>query len=368
MERQSSRPERLAQRFLGLVSTVLVLAACGSNTSTPTTSTKLEDTLVVATAGGKIQDALARHFYDAFTKKTGVKVVPVTIGYTEQFAKLKADALANKVEWDIVNVGPDSLVSQRNLFRDLGADCATVPNIPKNGAPGVCQRYGILYILGGLVLGYDTNKFGSAPPKTWADFWDVQKFPGPRALPSDEPLYMTEIALVADGVAPDKVFPMDLDRAFKKLDQIKKKVSLFWTSGDQSQQAWRQGEVVLSGFYSGRAVGLKKENQHIGIVWKGAARDSSGFAITKAAPHPNAALAFLNFFLSDEMASESLALSNDINYDPPNNAALKNVSEADKKERATYPDNWNSMISFDVDWYAKNETLLRQRWLAWLAA
>ena len=43
------------------------------------------------------------------------------------------------------------------------------------------------------------------------------------------------LALLADGVAPSKLFPLDLDRAFHKLDQIKPNVAVWWKTGDQSK-------------------------------------------------------------------------------------------------------------------------------------
>ncbi|WP_287332086.1 extracellular solute-binding protein [Mesorhizobium sp.] len=112
--------------------------------------------------------------------------------------------------------------------------------------PGTCHKYGILRGIGGGVLAYNSKLFPSDnAPKTWADFWDLRKFLGRRALPNN-PFWVLAVALDADGVTSENFLPVDLDRAFRKLDQIKPCVEVWWTSGDQSRQLWRNSEVVMS--------------------------------------------------------------------------------------------------------------------------
>ena len=50
-----------------------------------------------------------------------------------------------------------------------------------------------------MVLTYNTKKWGGMVPQTWADVWDVKKFPGKRAFRL-EPDGQFEAALMADGV------------------------------------------------------------------------------------------------------------------------------------------------------------------------
>src|SRR5205823_2462578 len=76
---------------------------------------------------------------------------------------------------------------------------------------------------------------GGTQPKSWADWWDVKKFPGARSM-RDHPVDNLEFALIADGVAMDKLYPLDVDRAFKKLDQIKPHVNVWWSTGQQPAQ------------------------------------------------------------------------------------------------------------------------------------
>jgi spermidine/putrescine-binding protein len=368
------------------VSAIFVVTACSGSTSSASapaaasapppataaassaTGGDTEGEVVIATAGGVFQDALAKHFYDGFTKATGIKVTPVTINPDEQWAKVKADQEANNVQWDIVNVGPDSLVLQQPYLTDLGADCGVIPNLKKNGAEGVCQQYGFLYVLGGYILGYNTDVYpaGKAPTSA-VDFFDTVKFPGNRSMASNEPTYNMMMALYADGVTQDKLWPLDIDRALKKLDTIKSSISVWWESSDQAMQNWRNKEVNLSMFFAGRIKKLQKEGLPIKQVFKGFPRDISGFGILKAAPHPKAAKAFVDYFFADEQAQASLDLSNDINYDPPNKTALKLAQGVDDATRATNPENWNSMLYFDVTVLKDQLPIIQKRWQDWIA-
>jgi mannopine transport system substrate-binding protein len=327
---------------------------------------KKEGEVVVATAGGKLQEALAKHLYDDFTKATGIKVVAVTINPEEQWAKVKADTESNNVQWDLVNVGPDSLVLQQQYLTDLGKDCGAVPNLKKNGAEGVCQQYGFLYILGGYILGVSTKAFPQGGPQNSADFFDVKKFPGPRGLASNEPVYNMMLALSADGVTQDKMWPLDIKRALAKMKTLKPYITTWWTSGDQSMQAWRSGEVVMQTFYAGRIAALRKEGQPIQAVWSGFPRDISGFGILKSAPHPEAAKAFIDFFFADESAQRDLDLSNEINYDPPNKKSLDLPSPVKAQDRATNPANWNSMLGFDVNVLKGQQHDIETAWQEWI--
>lgn len=331
----------------------------------PTTSpvAELEDQLVILTSGGAFEEAFIKHFYEPFEGETGIDVIPVAAPFGDQWAKVRADAQGGNIEWDIVDTGPDPQEEYNQHLMDFG-DCAALPEVVDRGVEGACAQFRVLRTLGGGILAYDTTKFSEAP-ESWADFWDVGRFPGPRALSRNEFLYTMMSALYADGVPADQMFPLDVDRALAKLDEIRPHVVAFWESGDQSQQLWRNGEVVMSMLYSGRAVGLQKEGLPVGITWKGAAKDRGGWGILKDAPHPNAALAFLNYFYTRPEAH--LAFADQINYDTGSAAALEAVPEAERPRRATYPENWDNMLTQDEVWVAQNRDALLERWTAWLA-
>ena len=110
------------------------------------------------------------------------------------------------------------------------------------------------YSLGTNIV-YRKDKFPNGGPQSWADFWNVKKFPGPRCL-FDRSFTCLAFALLADGVPTDKLYPMDIDRAFRKMDEIKPHIKVWWQDGSQSQQLIRDGEVDMIAMWSARAVDL----------------------------------------------------------------------------------------------------------------
>lgn len=325
----------------------------------------LEREVVIVATGGAFEQALKEHFYAPFSKATSVAVRPVAASAGEQWAKVKAMAAAGKVEWDIVSMEPDDLIAQRQFLDRVG--CNAMPNVTSQGVAGACQEYGLLRTIGGGVITYSTRAFHPGQhPRSWADFWDVRKFPGPRALQNaGSPWWVLAAALTADGVPPERLFPLDLDRAFRKLDEIKPHVRVWWKTGDQSQQLMRDGEVVLSMMWSGRALALKNAGVSIEVDWNQAIKDVALWGVLKDAPHPKAASAFLNFFMDRPEAH--LAFSRQIVYDTSNRKALELLPAPERPTRPTFDANWKSMLDIDYKWVADNRDRIVERWNAWLA-
>ncbi|RUX09665.1 ABC transporter substrate-binding protein, partial [Mesorhizobium sp. M8A.F.Ca.ET.059.01.1.1] len=269
-----------------------------------------ERSVVVAGGTGAYGDLVKKHFYLPFTEATGIEVIATGGGYGEKLAKLKAMASVGQVEWDVITLSIDSLTPDvEHLLDDLG-DCASLPDVAGRGVDGSCLGHGVLFDIGGGVLAFDKRSFpdGQPQPANWADFWNVKTFPGPRALPNiGNPWWNLIAALQADGVSGDRLFPLDVDRAFRKLDEIKPHVTVWWKSGDQSQQIFRTGEVVMAMLFSGRAFRLRAEKIPLAISWNGAPLDAAFWAMTKGAQHPNAARALLDFIYTRPEAHAAFA-------------------------------------------------------------
>lgn len=101
--------------------------------------------------------------------------------------------------------------------------------------PRFVSDYGVGSFFFSFVLGYNEGKLGANKPQDWSALFDTKTFPGKRALYKWPSPGVLELALLADGVPADKLYPLDLDRAFKKLDTIKKDI-VWWGGGAQSQQ------------------------------------------------------------------------------------------------------------------------------------
>ncbi|MBL8699398.1 MAG: ABC transporter substrate-binding protein [Alphaproteobacteria bacterium] len=328
-----------------------------------------EREVVVAGGTGAYGELVKTHFYDPFTAATGIKVTATGGTYGEKLARLKAMTSINRMEWDVVSLSVDTLTPETTaLLTDLG-DCAALPNVGTAGVPGSCVRHGVLFDVGGGVLLYSRDAFpdGRPQPANWADFWNVRAFPGPRALPNiGTPWWSMMAALIADGVAPDKLFPLDVDRAFRKLDEIKPHVTVWWRSGDQSQQIFRSREVVMAMMFAGRALRLVSEGLPLNVVWNGAPLDAAFWGVTRGAPHQAAARALLNFIYTRPDAHAAFIKASF--GATAHREAVALLAPAEQRLQAVHPDNWSKIVPVDRDWLAANQAATLTRWAAWIAS
>ncbi len=324
--------------------------------------------VVIAGATGAFGEFTKRTFYDPFTAATGIKVTPVPISQGERMAKLQAQYKSGAPkDFDVVVLPADRLPAARPFLRDL-QNCSELGNVVADAAAGACLRHAVITNVGAGVLTYGLDEFpdGKPQPANWVDFWDLKKFPGPRALPNfGSPWWNLAAALIADGVPQHNIFPLDLNRAFKKLDQIKDSV-VWWTSGDQSMQLMRSREVVMGMLFVGRAVTLRTQGVKTRIVWSGAPLDANTWAVTREAPHPLAALALINFFFSRPAAHVAF-----LKFTGESTMFKPMVPLLDANWRAVAavaPDNWGKLLIPDQDYIAANQSQLLSRWNAWIAS
>ena len=326
----------------------------------------LERTVVVRTTGGVFEAALKRNFFDPFTKATGVRVIPVAASYGDMMAKSAAMQAANNVEWDIISPQFTELGKLSQFLVDLG-DCGAMPNVAKEGVAQACGRYGVLYLTGGQVIAWDPNVFKDRKPQSWADFWDVQAFPGRRALPNTgSPWANLMTALIADGVPPSQLFPLDLDRAFHKLDQIKPHIATWWRTGDQSRQMWCNGDIAMSLMWSGTAYATKRGGTPLEWTYNQAIADFGAWGILKGAPHPNAARAFIDFYVANPEAHA--AFSREMGYTTSNRASADLLTAEEKKDLISSPEVLSGIVTVDADWLEGNRATALERWNKWVSA
>jgi mannopine transport system substrate-binding protein len=329
---------------------------------------KLEDTVVIRTTGGAFEKALTQFFFDPFTAATGTRVVPVATTYGDMIAKTAAMTAAGRVEWDIISPQFYELELLAPYLEDLG-DCHGLPNVASDGIPGICGRYGVQYLTGGVVLAWNPTAFeGRRAPANWADFWNVKDFPGRRSLPSyGNPWNNTLLfALMADGVPADKLFPLDLDRAFRKLDEIKPAIDVWWKTGAQSVDMFRSDDVQIAPLWSGNAFAAKRNGASLEWTYNQAAADLGSWAILKGAPHPNAARAFINFYMANPQQHADFAGL--MGYATTSSAGLSLLSPELKRELVSSPAMLAQMASIKGAWVEANRVATLERWNAWLAS
>ncbi|MEX0758245.1 MAG: extracellular solute-binding protein, partial [Tistlia sp.] len=173
------------------------------------------DSIVVNASGGAMATAMRTAFSSDFEKIFDIKVIDTS---PADLAKLRAQVQTGNIEWAVTEIGgQDILVAvKEGLLDPIDLEIVDLSGFPEEARENTHWFAKSAYA---TVLGYSTKAFPDDDhPKTWAEFWDVEAFPGPRSL-RDDPTDNLEYALLADGVAPEDLYPLDLDRAFAKMDE-----------------------------------------------------------------------------------------------------------------------------------------------------
>lgn len=349
-----------------LIASAAALALPLARPAVAQTQGNLESTLLIRSTGGVFEAALKRNFFDPFSKATGVRVIPFSATYGDMMAKTAAMQAAGRVEWDIIAPQFSELSQISQYLTDLG-DCGATPNVAQQGVAGACGRYGVLYLTGGQCLTWNSDLYQARKPQSWADFFDVQAFPGRRALPNTGSPWATLIlAALADGVPREQLFPMDLDRIFRKLDTIKPHVATWWRTGDQSQKMWDGDDIAMSLMWSGSAFAAKRRGAKLAWTYNQAIADFGAWAVLKGAPHPNAARAFIDFYMTNPEAHA--AFSRETGYTTSNKASQALLSPEEKEELISSPERLAGIVTVDYDWLAANRAAVLNRFNAWVSA
>lgn len=311
--------------------------------------------LVFTSWGGTTQDAQKDAWASKFTAASGMNVLQD--GPTD-YGKIKAMVEAGKVNWDVVDVEGDYAVQagQAGLLEKL--DFSVIDKSKLD--PRFTTDYSVGSFYYSFVIGCNQDAV-KACPKTWADLFDTAKFPGKRAFYKWSAPGVIEAALLADGVTPDKLYPLDLDRAFKKLDTIKQDI-VWWTGGAQSQQLLVSGEAPFGSFWNGRLTALQESGVTIATSWDGNITAADALVIPKGSKNKDAAMKFIALATSADGQAQLAAATG---YAPTN---LGSPALMDPKVASTLPDKQTaSQINADMTYWAKNRDAIGTRWYAWQA-
>jgi putative spermidine/putrescine transport system substrate-binding protein len=315
-------------------------------------------TLTMATYGGETGKAADKALGQPFAKLTGCTVRqdgPI------DSAKLQAQVESNNVSWDIVHVdGFRSLAPvQTKLYEPIDKSIVDLSNLNPDFAVSDNTAPFFAY---SQVFAY--NKSLSPPPSGWADFFDTEKYPGKRtaynaAYAPNTGLF--EAALLADGVAVGELFPMDLDRVFKKLDTIKSDYANFDTYAQAIEQL-TSGEVKLSIVPNGIAYQSASAGGDVAVAWDQNIRASESIGVTKNGKNVEAAMWFLKYILSPEAQAKFAELTS---YDPVTLDAKPKLSAEAQSFSSATEEHLAVAVQDDWEYYAANYEEMISRWVEW---
>ncbi|AZV17800.1 MULTISPECIES: ABC transporter substrate-binding protein [unclassified Mesorhizobium] len=311
------------------------------------------DEMAFTSWGGTTQEAQTKSWAAPFEDNSGIKVLQD--GPTD-YGKLKAMVDAGNVTWDVVDVEMDFAIkaAKDGLLEPI--DYSLVPRADLD--PRFSNEHAVGSFYYSFVLAWNKSAV-TGEPTGWADMFDTKKFPGKRTFYKWSAPGVIEIALLADGVPADKLYPLDLDRAFKKLDTIKSDI-VWWGGGAESQQLIASGEAAFGQLWNGRVFALQQDGTDVGVSWNQNLTAADVLVVPKGAKNKGSAMKFLAAASSPTGQAKFAEASG---YAPINTKA-KAEMPADAVK--ALPDaHVEGQINLDMNYWAEHRDEIATRWYAW---
>jgi putative spermidine/putrescine transport system substrate-binding protein len=312
--------------------------------------------IVFVNWGGIANTAYGNYFGKPFEQSTpGTKVLMDPASPTA--GKIRAMVESKKVTWDVCDSAAYTaiLLGGQGLLEKIDYNLVKKSDV----LPGFAYDYGIAPYSFSNVMIYDSSKFGGDPPKSWADFLDLKKYPGKRMLRRDANA-MLESLLMGDGVARDKVYPIDTKRAIEVLKRIRKD-AVYWNSGAESEQLMRTGEAVIGVLWNTRA----KTKGKLNFTWNQGILQPGVLVVPKGNPSGQLVQQFLAFVCSN--VEGQLGLFGFFGNGPSNPRAAAKVSPELRRFNPTDADNVKVQVTYDGEWWGKNYPEANQMYLDTIA-
>jgi putative spermidine/putrescine transport system substrate-binding protein len=321
------------------------------------------DQLTVISFGRADRAALAAAYIEPFAKARGIGVQ--SLSYDGQVTELTQMVSAGATVWDVMQVEARTLQlgCRQGLFEKL--DAARVPPAA-DLIPGALSECGVGIFTWAQALIYSDQLRGA--PRSWADFWDIRKYPGKRGL-RHSAKYTLEIALMADGVEPKYVYSTlsseaGVARAFRKLDQIRND-TVWWGAAAQPGELIAAGIVNMSSGYTLWFDPEQERNRHTRIVWRQSLYDVDSWAIPAGTPKRDEAYRFINFASS---AERQKVLSEQITYGPTNRSAVGLLPARLAGNLPSSTPNLAGALRIDTAFWIEHGDALERRFNSWAPA
>ncbi|MEG3133325.1 ABC transporter substrate-binding protein [Rouxiella sp. T17] len=319
-------------------------------------------TLTVADVGGPYGLGFGKAFYQPFEKATGIKIINTVLG-PDPVPQFQMAVDTKTYLFDVALLNPEHLVRMNKQPKSYLETLDIKVDDPENYVKGSITPQFAGVSIYALALGYRTDTFSaSTAPKNWVDFWNVEKFQGRRGL-WRSPVCTLELALLADGVSPDKLYPLDVDRAFASLDKIRKHIDVWWTSGAQGSQMLQSGELDLMSIWSTRAQTVIDAGTPASIAWDQGLYNIDGWTIPKGNPKAALANQFIQFCMNAQRQS---MYTSDLACGPTNIKAYQYIDAKKAALLPTAPDHIAGLREMDANYWGDNQVALTERFEKWI--
>jgi putative spermidine/putrescine transport system substrate-binding protein len=313
--------------------------------------------IVLCNYGGTDVDDMSAAFTGPFTKDTGIPVAYDTAG--PNAGKIRAMMEGGKAIWDVCDSSPSIGIDlgAQGLLEEIDYSIVDAKKVPE----GLAGKYSMASYYFTTMIAYDKDAFGGKVPQNWADFWNVKDFPGKRGFFRISQ-GMLEAAMMADGVPMDQVYPIDVDRALKKIKEIKEHC-IFWRGGADVQQLMRSGEVTMVACWNGTASQVAKDtNDRWQIQWNQGVLQSAAWVVPKGNPagRENA----MKLIASMQDPERQAAYMKRNNNGPVNPEADKFLTEEEAARSPGSAENRPKQLPLNYEWLSKNYSTVEPMYIA----
>lgn len=331
---------------------LLLVSACGTSSGSESGA---KSSLVWVDGGGAYHEALDKGVLQPYQAQGGADIV--SEAGTDN-AKLRAMVEANRVSWDVYN-GDNTWGTDLDAQYLEPLDYAAIPK--EQILAGYASKYRVANTIYSIQLAWNTDKV-KGTPQGWADFFDTKKYPGKRAVMDYSAGGIFEIALLADGVAPGDLYPLDIKRAVAKLDTIKDDL-VFWKSGAESEDLVGSGEVAMVMTYNARAYDVKHVlGKPVDYTFRDQILAASYLSVPKGTKNKDAAMKLIGY------AVGSQANGNPSKYLPLAPSNTKATPDAKMKKDLPTSHLAEPHAAFDDAWIAKNAADIETAYQQWRAS
>lgn len=309
-------------------------------------------TLDFINAGGEESDAITAGYIEPFSSDTGIQV---NLDPPNDLGRLQAMVESGEITHDLFSTESTTLEQAKSLdlFEPLDYSLLDFADSQEEALDD--YAFGFQYY--STIMGWNPDAVDGQGPATWVEFFDTEKFPGRRAL-ADYPAFTVPIALLADGVAPQDLYPIDIDRAFEFLDAHSDDVTVWWEAGAQPPELLSSGEVDFSMVWSGRIVSAADE---LGLAYSfdQGLLDLAYIGIPKGSENYCEALAFLAEVSKGE---NQAAAAEVLPYTGPAVGADEFLPQDHLDWFPTSEENYDKQVLQDSTWWFENGDEVQARW------
>jgi putative spermidine/putrescine transport system substrate-binding protein len=334
----------------------LILAACGGEDTGASGDGR---PFTLADWGGNTARIRRETWGTAFTEKTGSPTRSTALDY----GKFKAQVESKNVSWNWIDAEGWFALGNPDLFIDLPYDKFDIKDgdiydLRNARTPKAVMSYHSCY-----AIGHRTDGKGAAPAD-WVEFFDTKAVPGKRGV-FNWPYGTIELALIADGVAYEDLYPLDLDRAFNKFDSIRDDI-VFWNSGAESQQMLVSGSADFVQAWHNRVATIADTGAPVDVKWGQNLQIVTHHTISKHQKDPDLCAEFIRTAFEPQALSQYAAASFN---SPPTKSAYDMLGDETKKWMSTNPDHLGESVGvIDDEWWGDNLDKVSAAWTEWASA